>query len=86
MAFADTFDMAYTIKRGSEDIMKQNIALFILTNSCSFFNFLIKFNGTREKRLMIDLQTVDDAYEWFEINDVAFIGSKRNIADALTKV
>lgn len=35
---------------------------------------------------MIDLQTLEDAYQSFEVNDVALIGSKFNIADRLTKV
>lgn len=35
---------------------------------------------------MIDLQTVKDGYQPFEVNDVALIRSEFNIADGRTKV
>lgn len=35
---------------------------------------------------MIDLKAFKECYEKLEINDEAFISSKHNVADALTKV
>lgn len=86
MSFADDFDMAFTIKRNMEPIIKQNIPFTMLTDSRSLFENLTKSPTTREKRLMIDLLTVKDAYQSFEVYDVAFIRPKHNIADAHTKV
>lgn len=36
MAFVDAFNLAFTIKRDTEDIMKQKIPLSILMDSRSF--------------------------------------------------
>lgn len=35
---------------------------------------------------MIDLQTVKDAYKSFEVNNIALVKSKYNVADASTNV
>lgn len=85
MAFADAFDMAYTLKFDLQKILGKELPLRMLTDNKSLFDVLTKATSTTEKRLMIDIQTVRDAYRSFEVNDVALVRSEFNIADALTK-
>lgn len=84
MAFDDAFEMAFTIKHDIEDIMKYSISLSMFTDNCSLFGVLKISFTTRKKRVMINLQTVWDAYQSFRVNDVAFISSEDNIVDAVT--
>ena len=45
---------------------------------------LIGLNKTTEKRLLIDLQGLREAYELREIDEILWVPSKENPADALT--
>lgn len=86
MAFADAFDMAYTIKYNLQAMMRKGIPLTMLTDSLSLFHELTKATVTTEKGLMIDLQNVKESYRNIEINNVAFILSEQNLADTFTKL
>ena len=86
MAFADEFDMKYTIKYDIQSILNKVILLRMLTDSLSLFDVLTKATVTTEKRLMIDLQNVKDSYHNNEIYHVAFILSENTLADPLTKL
>ena len=86
MAFADAFDMAFTIKYDMQMIMKQYIPLNMYTDSLSLFDVLTKSTTTTEKRLMIDLRSVRECYENQELDNVAHIRSQFNPADSLTKI
>lgn len=52
----------------------------------SCFGVLTKSSTTSEKQVLIDLQTVKDAYQFLKVNDVAFIRSEHNTAGASTVV
>ena len=58
----------------------------MLTDSLSLFEAIMKAPITAEKRLMIDLATVKDAYEKRYIALVGFIRTEKNLTDSLTKV
>lgn len=62
------------------------LALKMFTDSMSFFDVITKNTTTTEKRLMIDVQAVREAYERMEVSDVAWIESAMNPADPLTKL
>ena len=57
----------------------------MLTDSKSLFDIITKCCGTTEKRLLIELKDVREAYEKIEISDLAFVRSGNNTADAITK-
>lgn len=86
MAFADGFDMAYSLKHDLQLILKKEMPLVMLTDSLSLFDIVTKASSTKEKRLAIDLACVNQAYQNFEIHTLGFIRSENNPADALTKV
>lgn len=85
-AFADAFDYAHALKHDLESILDQKIPLQMLTDSKSLFDVLTKCSSTIEKRLMIDLQVVRQAYETHLISDLGFIRTEHNPADGLTKI
>ncbi len=55
------------------------------TDSNSLFDVITKCSQTQERRLMIDLQAVRDAYKTHEISNVGFIRGPNNPADGMTK-
>jgi hypothetical protein len=56
------------------------------TDSLSLFDVITKSSTTAEKRLMIDLVVVRDAYDRMEIEQLAFLRTYYIPAVALTKV
>jgi hypothetical protein len=81
MAFADAFDMVYALKHDIEMIIKQNVPIVILSVDMN-----TKATTTTEKRLMIDLCVVKQAYECSEVDTIGFVRSEYNPADELTKI
>lgn len=52
----------------------------------SLFNVIVKSTTTTEKRLMIDIHAVREAYDWREVGNVGWIKSIDNLADGLTEL
>lgn len=82
-AFADYMDFALVIKRDIEEMTGKILAVRIFTDSNSLFHVITKNNVTAvitkntvtaEKRLMIDVCSVREAYERFHVGDVACVG------------
>jgi hypothetical protein len=46
---------------------------------------LVKLSTTKEKRLMIDIMALREAYERGELKDIRWIDGSDNSADAMTK-
>ena len=55
------------------------------TDSKSLFDTITKRSQTSEKRFLIDLATVREAYRRKQIDNVAWVRSEYNIADSMTK-
>lgn len=85
-AFADGFDFAFTLRHDIENILGRKLSITMLTDSESLFKVIIKASTTTERRLMIDIRATREAYVREEINDVGWISSEDNIADAMTKL
>ena len=58
----------------------------MLSDSKSLFDVITKCSQTTEKRLMIDILVVREAYEDNKISNVGFIRTDQNSADAMTKM
>jgi hypothetical protein len=56
------------------------------TVSLSLFDVVTKSSTMAEKRLMIDLVVVGEAYDGMEIAQLAFLRTNWNPADTLTKI
>ena len=55
------------------------------TDSKSLFDVITKCSQTQERRLIIDLQAVRDAYKTHETSNVGFIHGPNNPADGMIK-
>ena len=60
--------------------------MVLCTDSKSLYDCLVKLGTTQEKRLMVDLMCLRQAYERREIMEVKWINGGNNSADAITKV
>jgi hypothetical protein len=59
--------------------------LVLYTDSKSLYNCLVKLGITQEKRLIVDLMYLRQAYERRKITEVKWIKGRNNPADAITK-
>ena len=86
MALADGFDAGYAIRHDLERMTRRKIPISMFTDSLSLFDVVTKATITTERRLMIDIAGVKQAYKAKEIHTLGFIRTNYNVADALTKV
>ena len=68
-AFSDAFDQAYVMKRDLEALYDKNMPLMMFTDSKQLFDVLTKASYPTEKRLMIDIASVRESYNTFEISN-----------------
>jgi len=57
------FDMAYLVKTMLDLIFNKDILLIVYTDSKSLYDCLVKLGIMQEKRLMIDVMSMREAYE-----------------------
>ena len=63
----------------------EQLPLILYINSKSLYNYLVKLGTTQEKRLIVNLIYLYQAYKRHKIIKVKWIKSKDNPADAITK-
>jgi hypothetical protein len=79
------FNITITIKSIVDKILQINLPLVLYTNSKSLYDCLVRLKTTQEKRLMIDVICLQQAYKRRQITKVKWINSKANPMDAITK-
>src|SRR6266700_2117587 len=80
------FDIAAVIKLIIQKILQlEQLPLVLCTDLKSLYDCLVKLGTTQEKRLMVDLMCLRQAYERREIIKVKWISGGNNLADAMTK-
>lgn len=79
------FDHASTIRLALNKIFGRLIPHILYTDSKSLYDSLVGINSTTEKRLLIDLCMLRQAYELRELTEVIWIPSSQNPSDAMTK-
>ena len=88
-ALAHGFDIASVLKATIDGIVRpwrsKPVDIIACTDSRSLYDCLIKLNTTAEKRLMIDVMCLREAYERREIAEIVWIPGEKNPADAMTK-
>jgi hypothetical protein len=85
-ALAHGFDIGAAIKSTIQKILQlEQLPLVLCTDSKSLYDCLVKLGTTQEKRLMVDLMCLRQAYERREITEVKWIRGGNNPADAMTK-
>lgn len=86
LALADVFDTAIVLKHGIEMVLNSNVPLLLLTDSQSLFSVITNHRHTTERRLMLDLATLREAYSSKAVANIGLISSQHNGSDALTKL
>jgi len=84
-ATAHGFDIGAAIKSTIDLILGSDVPLLLCTDSRSLYHCLVKLGTTQEKRLMIDVLCLRQAYERREIAEVRWIKGTNNPADSMTK-
>ena len=79
------FDIASALKDAAKVILGRDLPLCLYTDSKSLYDSLVSLNSVTEKRLLIDLKVIREAYEHREVAEVFWIPGSQNPADALTK-
>jgi hypothetical protein len=85
-ALLDGFDCGYVLKVWLERLFNKSLELHILTDSRTAYHTVTTLVITRERRLMVDLHLLREAYENREITRISWITGLSNPADGLTKV
>lgn len=86
MAFTDAFYMVYVMKEHLRVMKTSSIPLSMIKDNLSLFDNQTRAISTLEKRLKIDLESVQSSYERERVQDVVYIWSEYNIADSSTRV
>lgn len=86
IAFADGLDNGLALSHDLNSILQARLPIRLYTDSKSLFDVITKNSVISEKRLMVDVQAIREAYQRMEIYDVAWIRSEFNPANALTKI
>ena len=84
-ALAHGFDISASIKFIISKILQIDLLLVLCTNFKSLYDCLVKLGTTQEKRLMIDIMCLCQAYKRREIAQVKWIEGTTNPADFITK-
>ncbi|CAE7189279.1 hypothetical protein PTTW11_07450 [Pyrenophora teres f. teres] len=61
------------------------VSIVACTDSRSLYNCLVKLGTTKEKRLIIDIMALREAYERSDLMDICWIDGRDNPVDAITK-
>jgi len=65
--------------------LQTSLPTVVCTDSRSLYDCMVKLGTTTEKRLMIDVMAVREAYERRELSEFRWIEGPDNPADAMTK-
>jgi hypothetical protein len=80
------FDMGAAVKSIVDRALEIDLPLVVCTDSKSLYECLVKLGTTQEKRLMIDVMCLRQAYKRREIAEVKWIKGESNPADSITKL
>jgi hypothetical protein len=82
---AHGFDIGAAIKSTVDKILNINLPLIMCTDSKSLYNYLIRLSTTQEKRLIINIMCLRQAYKRREITEVKWIDGNTNPTDVMMK-
>lgn len=85
-AVSAAFDSACSIKQCVDGLYGKPIPVVLATDSRLLFELIIGLASTTEKRLLIDLTGLRDAYELRELGEIYWVKSQDNPSDGLTKL
>jgi hypothetical protein len=84
-SMAHGFDIGTAIKSTVDKILQVNLPLILCADSKSLYDCLVRLGTTQEKRLMVDMMCLRQAYERRQVTEVKWIDGDTNPVDAMTK-
>jgi hypothetical protein len=88
-AMAEGVNMAVTIGITINRIIAKLgaplVSIVVCTNFLFFYECLMKLGTIKEKRLIINIMAIRQAYERQKVRDIRWINNKNNPADAMIK-
>jgi hypothetical protein len=86
----DSLDLAYVITATLKIIIDQRnlpeIPIIFYIDSKFLYEYIIKLGTTKEKRLIIDIIAIRQAYEKKELFEIHYINKQDNPIDTITKL
>jgi hypothetical protein len=79
------FDIGALVKATVDRVLGIELPLVVYMDSKSLYECLVKLGTIQEKRLMIDVICLRQAYERREIAEVKWIKGSSNPVDSMTK-
>ena len=84
-AFAACLDYCITLAHDLKQMLGRDLKVALMTDSKSLFDTVTKLTATLEKRLLINISSIREAFQKGDIFNIAHISSEYNLADAFTK-
>lgn len=85
-ALCNGFDSGFAFKDLVEEILGQDVPLLSCTDSKTAWDTVTSLNSTTEKRLLIDLFGLREAYRKGEMSNICCIDTAVNPSDSMTKI
>lgn len=85
-AMCSGFDSGFAFKDLVEEILGQDVPLVLFTDSKTAWDTVTSLNSTTEKRLLIDLFGLREAYRTGEMSNICCIDTSVNPSDSMTKI
>lgn len=84
-AAAYSYDYATTVRQTINKILERQVEVTLYTDSESLIDGFVDFGTKTEKRLLIDLRMIREAYEQGELTEIVWMPWEQNAVDAMTK-
>ena len=84
-AIAHAYDAGFAIRHSICKLLGKDVHLRVFTDSKTLFDSIVTLCSMTEKRLLIDIAGLREAYRNGELSNLGWIRSGNNPADALTK-
>jgi transposase InsO family protein len=85
-ALSGAYDHAFTLRHTLESLLKRRLAIFLFTDSRTLFSSITTLCKLTEKRLLIDIAVLRDAYRTGDLDNLCWVESRYMLADPMTKV
>lgn len=84
-ALAHAFDSTVILHEAINGMLGREIALKMYNDSKLLYDAVVGINSRTEKRLLIDLTILCEAYKFLEIAEIVWVPLPENAVDAMTK-
>lgn len=84
-AVVNAFYFASAMCESISSMFGRQVSTNVYTDSKNLYDAIVEIRPTSEKRLVIDLKLLREAFEWRENDEVAWVPSEDHPADGMTK-